>query len=201
MRARHIPFLAIAAISILGTGIACKRSAESRAQDASALVRSMNQEVLEAQKKAIAKFKALPNSDDYRLNLGANLDGWSVSDKNYSKREDDMEKSLIELQKNAKDEALIGELRLFAKKRGQDSQGKVAEFESRLAKTQKSLQTGKLQDDNGGPTTFDLNEPASAGLKKTMEQIQQLLPIEIEFHRESQRIANAYEAKLTKLLS
>jgi hypothetical protein len=108
--------------SILGLGLGCKRSAADRANDAATLIRSMNKEIVASEKTVVDKFKATPGSDDIKLSLGAQFDAWLVSDKALGATEDNLEQALISYQKDSKDEALIGELRLFTKKLAKEAQ-------------------------------------------------------------------------------
>ena len=187
--------LVILAASLAGLGLGCKRSAENRAADATTLIRAMGKDMLEAQKQEIAKFKALPNADAIRLDLDKNLDGWSVSEKNLSQKEDNLEKILINFQKEAKEEALIGDLHLYAKKMAKESQEQGPEYQGRLDKTKKQLDTGQVILDNG------TGVPMPENIKKLYGEISQIIPLEIELRKADQKIAEGYTAKLEKLMN
>jgi hypothetical protein len=128
------------------------------------------------------------------MQFDKNLDGWSISEKNLAENEESMEKVLIQFQKDSKEEALIGELRLYAKKVAKHSQEEIPDYESREAKAKKELAEGKFIYEGN---TVELNDLG----KKVREGLLKIIPLEIEYQKETQKIATDYEAKLAKLLS
>lgn len=192
MRTHRISIAAIVLISILGVGIGCKRSAEARAQEATTLVRSMHEEFLDARKKVIAKFKANPEADEMRMTLG--FDNLAVSEKAMGEEEEVREKALIAFQKDAKEEALIGELRLYAKKTAKGYQENAAEVEGLLVKRKKEIASGSYTIES---RTFPMDDKE----KKSWTNQVKLFEFQIEYLKEAQRIATQYEIKLAKLLS
>lgn len=194
MRTRRPAITAIILIVGLCAGMGCKRSAEARAQDASSMIRNMNKDILDAQKKVISKFKALPEADAIQINYGKDLDGWAVSERNLSVSEDVMEKTLIGYQKESKDEALIGELRLYVKKVSKATQEKIHDLEIRESRAKKELNDGKIVTEK---MSLDLNEED----KKACRNMLMIIPLEIEYRKELQRISSEYELKLAKLLN
>ena len=187
MQIRNLPLTAILVATVLGGGMGCKRSAEARAQDATTLVRAMDKEILDAQKKAIDAFKALPTaeSDLVRMNLGAAFDNLAISEKNYSTRSDVLESNLISKQKDAKEDALIGELRLYAKTISSQSQEASAKFESVASQTKQKLDSGQA--------TNEQDKAAGNAIVKACQ-------LETEFEKTAQAIASSYQVKLEKLL-
>lgn len=173
--------------------VGCKASPAARAESATAGIRQMNQEILSAQKKVIAKFKAMPEADAIRLDMGKNFDGWAVSDKNLSATEDDQEKALIGFQQESKEEALIGELHLYTKKVAKNCQENIPEYETRIVKTKKEVDEGKI----AIGTTF---VPLSDKDKISRINLIKVFTLQVEFLKEEQRIAESYEPKLAKLL-
>lgn len=95
------------------------------------------------------KFKALPGSDDAKVAFGDKFDSWLVSDKSLSATEETREKALITYQKDSKDEALIGELRLFTKRLSKEAPENVANGGARIAKNQMMLSENTFFSDNG----------------------------------------------------
>lgn len=185
---------AIFVVASIAVGLACRRSPEARSQEATQLVRAMHQEILGAQKMVIAKFKAIPEADAIRLTFDKEFDGWAVSDKSYSNQEEVFETALINYQKDAKEEALIGELRLYAKKIAKTDQEQIADYESKLEKARKILAEGKILLEGH---SYDLQDKT----KNVLQGVQKISPLQIEYLKESQKIANEYEAKLVKLLN
>jgi hypothetical protein len=183
------------AATLLIAGIGCKPSAEKRAAEAATLTRAMDQEILDAQKKVMAKFKALSNADEIRMEMGNNWDGSPLSDKNFSSMEENLETSLISLQKNANGEALVGELRLNAKKMAKGIQQEIPEGESSLNMLSKQLQNGMLIANNGSTT------PMNAATRKLLQGVVTVIQLKLEYMKESQKIAEAYEVKIAKLLN
>lgn len=194
MRTQPKYIAAIVVITSIAAGLACRRSPEARAQEASQLVRAMHREILGAQKKVIAKFKAIPEADAIRLTFDKGFDGWAVSDKSYSNQEEVFETALIGYQKDAKEEALIGELRLYAKKIAKTDQEQIADYESRLEKARKIQAEGKIQLEGH---SYDVNDET----KKVLQGVLKIAPLQIEYLKESQKIVTEYEAKLGKLLN
>lgn len=192
---KHLSFVAVTvmALSVLGT-VACKKSPDERANEAVTLVRAMDQELLSAQKAAMQKFKAEPDADDIRIMMGANFDGWAVSEKCLSKNEDSFEQALINYQKDSKGDALVGELRLYTKKFSKASQEAAAEYQSRIAKSDKEVATGKF-------TVPGLPEGTmTEEMKKANGQRRKVFALQVEYEKACQTIADAYTAKLEKLL-
>jgi hypothetical protein len=191
---KFFPFVTVLlmAAGVLGL-VACKASPEARAEKAVALVREMNQEMLGAEKGVIAKFKALPDVDDVRVSMGKNLDGWAVSEKTLSKNEDEYEQALIGFQKDAKGDALVGELRLYAKKLSKGAQADAAEFEARLLKEKKNVADGKM-------VFQGIVLPMNDEMKKDSARRQEVISLQVEYVKALQGVADAYEAKLAKLL-
>jgi len=178
----------------LAIGLGCKPSAEKRAADATTQIRAMDQELLGAQKTAMAAFKALPDADDIRLGAGANFDDLIFSEKNLASHEEELEKALISIQKDSKDDALIGELRLYAKKTAQGFQNDLPNIESNHAKMAKDLADGMLTLKDGSRV------PMPDAAKKLYQQVVKTMPLQEQFQKDSQKIGEAYEAKLSKLL-
>ena len=152
----------------------------------------MHEEFIDAHKKVIAKFKADPAADEMRME--ATFDSYAVSDKAMGEEEEVREKALIAFQKDAKEEALIGELRLYARKAAKGYQENLAEREGLLVKRKKELASGNYAIEG---RTFTMDEKD----KKSWANQVNLYAFEIEFMKEAQRIATQYETKLAKLLS
>ena len=196
MRTRTSTFAILAlAATLAGLGLGCKRSAIDRASDATTLIRSMDKDLLEAQKAAIAKFKALPDAEDIKLTLDKGFDTWTVSEKNLSKTEDNLENNLIAKQKDAKEDALIGDLHLYTKKLAKGFHEEVPDEESRLTKTQKELTDGKFTVD-GTTMTLPLNDVG----KKVREAVVKVIGLDLEYKKAAEKIAEGYEPKLEALL-
>lgn len=192
---KFTPFaLAVASALTVLVAIGCKSSPAVRAAAASATIREMHAEILEAQKKVGAKFKALPEADAIRLNMDKNLDGWAVSEKNLSATEEAQEKVLIGFQKDAKDEALIGELRLYTKKVAKACQESIPDIEARITQHKKDLE-------NGNWTVQNMKVPLTDQDKVNWANRMKVFALQVEYLKEKQRIAEAYEPKLSKLLS
>jgi len=177
----------------LAAGLACRPSAEARAQEGTALVRSMDQDLLAAQKKIIGQFKAMPEADSFRMALDTGIDTWDVSEKKLAANEDAYEQALIGFQKDAREEALIGEYRLYTKKLQQGAQDLAVDYESRSAKTRKELADGNFIY-QGSPVP--LNETG----KRIRQAVLAILPLEIQLENETRTITAGYETKLAKLL-
>jgi len=196
---RNLPVAVIVITLALGAGLGCRRSPEARAAEATTLVRAMHADLLDAQKKVIAKFKALPEADAIRIAIGdKSFNSWLISEKNLAQTDDQQEQALITIQKDAKDDPLIGELRLYAKKLAKTCQEDIPDYEGRLSKTTKDLAQGQMTTDK---LVIDLAKPEAAGLKKSLENSTKILPFQIEGLKAKQTIATAYEIKLAKLLS
>ncbi|BDU74159.1 hypothetical protein [Mesoterricola silvestris] len=193
MRAHPTLLTALLVLPLLSLGTACRRSAEARTQEATALMRAMDQEVLAAQRTIITQFKALPQADEYRLALDKGLDTWDISDKKLAENEEAMEKALIGFQKDAREDALIGEYRLYAKKMARTAQEQEAEYDSRRINTRKEMERGTF---NYQGATIPLGEPG----KRIRSAVLAILPLEIHLQAETRRISAEYEAKLSKLL-
>jgi hypothetical protein len=179
---------------VLGLGfLGCKASPAARAEAATAAIRQMDQEILDAQKQIIAKFKALPEADATRLDMGANFDDWAVSEKALAKNEENLEKTLINYQKDARDEALIGELRLYTKKIAKDCQENIPEYERRCADNKKAVEEGKITFKG---ITVPLNDKEKVDFANRIK----VFAFQVEFLKAQQKIADAYEPKLAKLL-
>jgi len=167
---------------------------DAKAEDAVRCTRAMLGEILDAQKKIIMKFKALPESDDIRILFGKNMYTWDVSDKSFSARREEFDAALAAYQKDFKAGPLIDELRLYAKKLMRTSQETTSRYEARITKAQKELRDGKTLDKDG--KSVDISEPE----KKTQEALLKILPFEIEFLKEYQNIAAAYGSKISKMM-
>ena len=193
-----LPTLFLAPMILLGSPASVQapiqNTMDTRTEDAVNLAKAMIGDLLEAQRKVITRFKALPESDDIRMNFGRNMYGWSVSEKALSNKREDYETSLAAYQKDFKDTALVDELRLYAKKIVRNSQDNLPKYEARIANAQKLLRDGKLPDKDGKP--MDLSDAD----RKSQEGLVKILPLEIEFLKDSQKLASAYAARLTKLM-
>lgn len=183
------------AATLLIAGIGCKPSAEKRATEAVTLTRAMDQEILDTQKKVIAKFKALPNADEIRIGMGKDFENMPMSEKNFSFLEENFEKSLISTQKNANGEALIGELHLNSKKELKNYQEHIPEAESALIKFNKALQAGTFTPDNG------VAVPLNADMRKVIQGMANVMQLNLEYMKESLKITETYEVKIAKLLN
>ena len=192
------PALFLAPIVLLGSPASLQAPAETslevKAESAVNLTKAMIAEILETQKQTISQFKAIPESDDIRMNFGKNMYGWSVSDKSLSTKKEDYEQILSTYQKDFKEIALIDELRLFAKKLVRNSQDNIPKGEARLTFGQKELKDGKMQDKDGH--LVDISDAE----RKSQEGLLKILPLEIDYLKKVQKIASAYGAQIIKLM-
>ena len=193
MTIRPYLFFSLTLLAGLGLALGCRPSPEARVETATTLVRAMDQDLLAAQKRIVDQFNALPEADGFRLALDPNLDSWDISSKNLAEHEEALEKGLISLQKDAKEDALIGEYRLYAKKLGQAAQEQCADFESRLIQARKDLATGTVAYQGA---SYPMND---AG-RKIHQALVAILPMEIRMDQEVQKITATGETRLGKLL-
>lgn len=70
----------------------------------------------------------------------------------------------------------------------------MATDEARLIKNQKMITENTFYGDNG------MKMPLIPQIKTTLEQVNKILPLQIEFRKDQQRIADSYTPKLEKLL-
>jgi len=175
--------------------LACKPSAEKRAEAATTLMRQMEKDLLAAQKKEVDAFKALPEADAIRIDMGdANFDTWSLSEKCLSKNEEIMDAKLVSIQKDARDEALIGEYRIYAKGLGKTWQGDIPVKEDRGKKYQVQLSEGIFVLSDGKKVPMD------DSTRKTVTNVCKMIPMDVEYLKDSMHITDTYVAKLEELL-
>lgn len=166
---------------------------ELRPQQAASLVRAMQAEILEAQKRVIAKFMGLAEADDIRIHFEKNFYGWSVSEKSRITRRDEFETAMAAYAKDFKDDALVDELRIYAKRLQKTSQEALGPMEVRLGNVQKELRDGKYVRE-GKPVEF------TDATRRTWMGLTKLIPLELEFQKEVAAIAGRYTAKITGLI-
>ena len=199
MSLRRLTALALvgACAGLPGFSAGSQRPAESpatefRPQQATSLVRAMHAEILEAQKRTIAKFMALPEADDIRIYFDKNFYSWSVSEKSRATRQEEFETALATYTKDFKDAALVDELRIYAKRVQKNTQDGIGPMEARLGQVQKELREGKFIREGKAVEFTDAT-------RKTWTILLQLLRLELEFKREAVAIAGRYAAKISEL--
>jgi len=185
----------LTALTVVGVfSLGCKPSPEKRAETATTLMRTMEKELLEVQKKQVDAFKVSPDADNTRLVLGDKFDGWSVSEKNLGTAEEALDQKIVTIQKDAKDEALIGEYRIWIKGVSKNAQENLPVNENKLLKFQKMLDQNQMILDNGAKVALDDNS------RKIYSSLVKVVPAEIEIGKGYMKVADAYVAKLDELL-
>ncbi len=164
-----------------------------KAKEAILLVRSMHSEMLAAQRAIIAKFKALPDSDDIRIDMGKYMYGWSVSDKALVSNQERYEGALTTYEKDFSGDLLIDELRLYAKGIQKTAKESLPSYERQLLQRKQELTEGKYMKD-GKPVEV------TPALRKYIEGMLKILPLEMEYQRALEEVAGKYTVKLANLM-
>ena len=194
MQIKHVSITAVLVLSMFA-GMGCKRSVEDRASDATKIVRDMNRDIVEAEKKVITKFKALPEADDIRMMLGKNIDDKVVSEKMLNTVEEAREKELVENQKDYKGESLIGQLHISVKGLNKRTSDGTIEAESFLSVLSKGLESGVMSAP-GRPTVKIVTDLD----KKQFGYLIELQKFEVETSKEWSRISADAAVKLDALM-
>jgi len=165
---------------------------DGRSKEAVRYIRTMQNNVLDAQKLIIKKFKALPESDDIRVNFDKNMYSWSVSDKSYLTRKEEFDNAVVGYEKDFKDDLLIDELRIYTKKLIKLTQENIGYLEGRLSRVKKEVAEGKTLKDGKLVDANEAEKAVSTGLCT-------VIPLELEFKREALKTYNTYQAKIVEL--
>jgi len=156
-----------------------------------------------SQKKVIAKFQALPDAMPIQIGMGTtNFQRTLLGDQSLAQVDEQQDRALIALEKDAKDDALIGELKLYAQKIASTARDQGTELEAGLSQTQQALNDGHLTTMVGkNQVVLDLAKPDASLLKMTMENTVKIMPFLIEIQKARQSVATACAGQLAKLLS
>lgn len=200
MSLRYLPFTLMVAFSSItgkaadGQGVtAVITHTGEKANAAIQLSRAMQGEIVQAQKALIAKFNALPESDDIRIDMGKYFYGWSVSEKAMASNQERFDSSMAGYEKDFSGDALVDELRVFAKSIQRNARESIPAYEQQVQSQKQSLVDGKTIKDGKLVDMTPFQRKLGMDLLK-------ILAMEIDFQAQIQRISTKYLDKISTLL-
>jgi len=181
--------LAIAA----GFTLAQVLNVKDHTEKANETMRAMERDLLDAQRKQIEAFKALPEAGEIRQNIGSGFNTWSISEQALPKVKTELDHKIAAIRDVSEGDDLVKGYKGMIGGLIKGTEEEIPFKEDRLNTLQIELEQDCLIQMDGN------TEPLDAGGRKLISSISQVLELDLELAHTTHQILSTYEIKLNLL--